>query len=189
MRARGKRSSYAPTPPANPIPIASVERGRGRGKGRREEERGGRRCTWNPAPAWRRRLSPCESGPSATRLRERDSVPSATPSLSAADSRSVRRDPRAAPRSTPAPSPTATLLCDCTIGSYILPSSFLCCSLRLCSSSPFFLYSSPSFSCSAPSYTPLLYFALSDVLLSALSVVLLSPIYSMYSLIVGMDSS
>ena len=73
MRARGKRSSCAPTPPANPIPIASVERGRG--KGRREEERGGRWHTWNPAPVRRRRLPPRESGPSATRLRERDSSP------------------------------------------------------------------------------------------------------------------
>jgi len=75
MRARGKRSSCAPTPPANPIPIASVERGRGRGKGRREEERGGRRHTWNLAPARRMQLPPRESGPSATRLRERDSSP------------------------------------------------------------------------------------------------------------------
>ena len=73
MRARGKRSSCAPTPPANPIPIALVERGRGRGKGRREGGRGGRRRTWNPAPAQCRRLP----------LRERDSVPSATPALSA----------------------------------------------------------------------------------------------------------
>ena len=161
MRARGKRSSCAPTPPANPIPIASVERGRGRGKGRREEERGGRRRTWNLAPAWRRRLPPRESAPSATRLLERDSVPSATPALSATDSRSVRRDPSAAPRPTPtpAPSPTATLLCDRAIGSYVLPSSFLYCSAALllppfflCSSSPFFLCSSSaSFPCSAPS--------------------------------------
>ena len=131
MRARGKRSSCAPTPPANPIPIASVERGRGRGKGRREEERGGRRHTWNLAPARRMQLPPRESGPSASHLCERDSVASVTPALPATDSRSVRRDPRAAPRPTAAPSPTATLLCERAIGSYVLPSSFLCCSVAL----------------------------------------------------------
>ena len=157
MRARGKRSSYAPTPPANPIPIASVERGRG--KGRREEERGGRRSTWNPAPARRRRLPPRESGPSANRLSERDSVPSATPALSATDSHSVRRDPRAAPRPTLAPSPTASLLATARLAvtsSPPLSSAALrlssCSPFFLCSSSPFFLCSSSaSFPCSAPS--------------------------------------
>ena len=178
MRARGKRSSCAPTPPANPIPIASVERGRGRGKGRREEERGGRRCTWNPAPAWRRRLSPCESGPSATRLRERESVPSATPALSTTDSCSVHRNPRAAPRPTPAPSPTATLLCERAIGSYVLPSSFLCCSAALL----------------LLPLLPLLFLHLAPMLCSFLCSTLLSLLCSFllfmcYSLIVGMDSS
>ena len=131
MRARGKRSSCAPTPPANPIPIASVERGRGRGKGMREEERGGRWHAWNTPSARRRRLPPRESGPSASHLCERDSVASVTPALPATDSRSVRRDPRAAPRPTPASSPTTTLLCDRAIGSYVLSSSFLGCSAAL----------------------------------------------------------
>ena len=179
MRARGKRSSCAPTPPANPIPIASVERGRGRGKGRREEERGGRQHTWNPAPARRRRLPLRESGLSVTRLRERDSILSMTPALSATDSRSVRRDPRAAPRPTPtpAPSPTATLLCDRAIGSYVLP-SFLCCSAALL----------------LLPLLPLLFLRLVPTLCSFLCSTLLSLLYSFllfmcYSLIVGMDSS
>jgi len=178
MRARGKRSSCAPTPPANPIPIASVERGRGRGKGRREEERGGRWHTWNPPPARRRRLPPRESGPSASHLCERDSVASVTPALPATDSRSVRRDPRAAPRPTPAPSPTATLLCEHAIGSYILPSSFLCCSAALL----------------LLPLLPLLFLRLVPMLCSFLCSTLLSLLCSFllfmcYSLIVGMDSS
>ena len=179
MRSRGKRAKRcAPTPPANPIPIASVERGRG--KGRREEERGGRWHAWNTPSARRRRLPPRESGPSATRLRERDSVPSATPALSATDSRSVRRDPRAAPRPTPtpAPSPTATLLCDRAIGSYVLPSSFLCCSAALL----------------LLPLLPLLFLHLAPMLCSFLCSTLLSLLCSFllfmcYSLIVGMDSS